>query len=75
MRAVQALSVGACTYCLNHLASLLINFEPDDWHPAGQMEAEWTGQDDTGRTVAAGVYLATLESGNRTASLKVVLLE
>jgi hypothetical protein len=40
----------------------------DDVLPAGSHEASWTGTDEAGRTVAAGVYIAFLEyDGSRIA--------
>jgi len=45
------------------------------WHEAGALSVDWNGRDDTGRSVAAGVYLVALQSGDQTSAVKVVLLE
>jgi flagellar hook assembly protein FlgD len=39
----------------------------------GYCQASWDGRDDTGRSVASGVYLYRLEAG-RTASVRKLLL-
>lgn len=41
---------------------------------AGQHEAHWNADDDSGRRVAAGVYFARLESGGRHVSRRLVVL-
>jgi hypothetical protein len=44
------------------------------WFSAGARIVAWDGRDDRGRTVAAGVYLATLAAGERTVCRRVTLL-
>ena len=66
---------GHVTLRLCDLAGRTITILFNDWHGAGELHADWDGRDEAGRSVAAGVYLAVLQSGDRSSSLKVVLLE
>lgn len=42
---------------------------------AGEYSAIWDGQDDQGVQVASGIYLYTLNAGNRVLVKKLVLLK
>jgi len=42
---------------------------------AGTYEARWTGWDESGRSVASGVYYSRLESGSRVSTQKMILLK
>ena len=44
------------------------------WNVPGRREVTWNGQDDTGRTPAAGVYFLRLEVGGNVETRRVVLL-
>ena len=43
--------------------------------PAGKHEIRWNGQDDDGRSVAAGVYFSRLTAGDRTLTQRMALLK
>ena len=43
--------------------------------PAGPHVASWDGRDESGTTVASGIYLYRLTAGDRTLSRKMVLLK
>ena len=43
--------------------------------PAGPVEVQWNGTDDSGRTVASGVYLVRLVTPDRRETLRTVLLK
>jgi hypothetical protein len=43
--------------------------------PAGHNDVTWDGLDDRGRTVASGVYVYRLETGDYVSSRKMVLLK
>ncbi len=46
----------------------------DGWCAAGSRTVPWDGRDDAGGRLSAGVYLVTLEAGDRVTSRRVVLL-
>ncbi|MBD3222349.1 T9SS type A sorting domain-containing protein [bacterium] len=46
----------------------------DAYHAAGEHRERWEGRDESGRPVAAGVYLARLEVGGEVASRRLVLV-
>jgi hypothetical protein len=54
-----------------HLVRTLVNADL----PAGEREAEWCGEDDNGRHLAAGLYLARLETPSGTATHKLSLIK
>jgi flagellar hook assembly protein FlgD len=47
----------------------------ENWVTAGAYRAIWNGTDDSGATVASGVYFARLELGGRTLQRRMTLLK
>ncbi|MCP4570977.1 MAG: T9SS type A sorting domain-containing protein [bacterium] len=47
----------------------------DEHRTAGEHEATWTGRNDLGRQVGAGMYLLRLESGGGTATRKITMVK
>ncbi|MCU7496742.1 MAG: T9SS type A sorting domain-containing protein [Ignavibacteria bacterium] len=47
----------------------------DDFKQAGEYEVSWMGQDNSGRQVASGVYLYTIQAGTFTKSMKMILMK
>ncbi len=53
-----------------HVATLF-----EGWREAGEFNMDWTGKDERGRSLGAGVYLAVLKAGNQEAIARLILLK
>ncbi len=69
-------SAGRVTLRIYDVAGRLVRTLVDDDHaPAGSREATWDGRDNSGATVASGVYFYRLEAGSFVSTKKMLLLK
>jgi flagellar hook assembly protein FlgD len=54
---------------------LVRHLQEPAYRTAGRHTARWDGRDDQGRRVATGVYFYRLQTGDRTLSRKLVVVE
>ncbi|MCK4655323.1 MAG: T9SS type A sorting domain-containing protein, partial [Candidatus Cloacimonetes bacterium] len=43
--------------------------------PAGEHSVVWNGKDDSGKTVASGIYLCKMRNGKYSAMIKMILMK
>ena len=70
----QLAEAGRVTVRIFNVAGRLVRTLEERVHPAGASEVTWDGTSDSRRRVAAGVYLAALDSGRTRATTKLVVV-
>jgi hypothetical protein len=65
---------GPARVAVYDLRGRLVQVLADGYHEAGSYAVDWTGRDDGGRSVAAGVYVARLEAPGHVSARKLTLV-
>ncbi len=65
---------GKARFAIYDPAGRLVRLLLDGPLPGGLIEMEWDGRDNSGRTVASGVYFATLRSGSGSSARRLTLI-
>ena len=65
----------AVSLAIFNIAGQRVRTLADSWFDAGQHSAVWDGRDDSGRSLAAGIYIYRIKSGGRSASGKMLMID